>query len=294
MENMEICWQDTRIAQTFGWMTMRMKFVHYIVPNPLQIWNLRCRWLQGASTIIHKTVQTWIQPNHGLKHLDDMLVVLWLMHDLKAKDSAGFGIAHHKPTVGFLANSDGGFASSACTFVWCVHIWPSDEGIHLQPLWWPWIDWMERNGKRDRKPHKAPNYVCLEVHLQWQCAYANPMVWALAWQGSRRCHCNAIPWSGLECVHHHWWKQSCMHGQQHEKTSAHERAAPNGIEGMEGWSLSLRWRKEHCPSSPQRTEHWSSCPAPSDSCTQSKYGMTEQSIAFAHEELSWDHSYHTK
>ena len=120
MENMEICWQDTRIAQTFGWMTMRMKFVHYIVPNPLQIWNLRCRWLQGASTIRHKTVQTWIQPNHGLKHLDDMLVVLWLMHDLKAKDSAGFGIAHHKPTVGFLANSDGGLASSACTFGWCM------------------------------------------------------------------------------------------------------------------------------------------------------------------------------
>ena len=25
-----------------------------------------------------------------------------------------------------------------------------------------------------------------------------------------------------------------MHGQLHEKTSAHERAAPNGNEGMEG------------------------------------------------------------
>jgi len=62
----------------------------------------------------------WIQPNHGLKHLDDMLVVVRLTHDLKAKDSAGFGITDHKPTIGFLANSDGGFAISACTFVWCM------------------------------------------------------------------------------------------------------------------------------------------------------------------------------
>ena len=62
----------------------------------------------------------WIQPNRGLKHLDDMLVVLWLVHDLKTKDSAGFGITDHKPTVGFLANCDGGFATSACTFVWCM------------------------------------------------------------------------------------------------------------------------------------------------------------------------------